>query len=469
MNRSISDTSLPLNPLTAVSPLDGRYATKTASLRGIFSEYGLIRLRVRVEVEWLKTLAAHPGIPEVPPFSEATLALLDDIVTGFGEADAKRVKDIEATTNHDVKAIEYFLKEKTRGNAEIEKASEFIHFACTSEDINNLAYGLMLAEGRASALLPAMDKLIAAVEDLARRHANDAMLARTHGQPASPTTLGKEMANVAYRLRRCREQAARVEVLGKINGAVGNYNAHLIAYPDVDWPALARQFVEGLGLAWNPYTTQIEPHDYVAELLQAVARFNTVLIDFDRDVWGYISLGYFKQKVKAGEVGSSTMPHKVNPIDFENSEGNLGLANALFEHLAAKLPVSRFQRDLTDSTVLRNLGVGFGYSLLAWDSCLKGIGKLEANPQRLQEDLNNNWEVLAEAIQTVMRRHGVPEPYEKLKVLTRGKSGITRETLRAFIEGLAIPADAKQRLLALTPAGYTGNAAEQAKFSGKRS
>jgi adenylosuccinate lyase len=469
MNRSTSDTSLPLSPLTAVSPLDGRYSTKTATLRSIFSEYGLIRFRVRIEIEWLKALAAHPGIPEVPPFSKATLALLDGIVSGFGEADAARVKEIEATTNHDVKAIEYYLKEKTRGNAEIAKVSEFIHFACTSEDINNLAYGLMLAEGRAAVLLPVMDKLIAAVEELARRHANDAMLARTHGQPASPTTLGKEMANVAYRLRRCREQAARVEILGKINGAVGNYNAHLIAYPEVGWPALARQFVESLGLAWNPYTTQIEPHDYVAELLHAVSRFNTVLIDFDRDVWGYISLGYFKQKVKAGEVGSSTMPHKVNPIDFENSEGNLGLANALFEHLAAKLPVSRFQRDLTDSTVLRNLGVGLGYSLLAYDSCLKGTGKLEVNPARLQEDLDANWEVLAEAIQTVMRRYGVPEPYEKLKELTRGKSGINRETLRAFIEALAIPADAKQRLLALTPAGYTGNAAEQAKSLGKRS
>jgi adenylosuccinate lyase len=467
MNRPTSDSPPALSPLTAVSPLDGRYAAKTAALRALYSEYGLIRLRVRVEIEWLKALAAHSGIPEVPAFSKAALALLDGIVSGFGEADARRVKEIEVTTNHDVKAIEYFLKEKTRDNAEIAKVSEFIHFACTSEDINNLAYGLMLAEGRAAVLLPAMDKLITAVEELARRHANDAMLARTHGQPASPTTLGKEMANVAHRLRRCREQAARVEMLGKINGAVGNYNAHLVAYPEVDWPALAKKFVEGLGITWNPYTTQIEPHDYVAELLHAVARFNTALIDFDRDVWGYISLGYFKQKVKAGEVGSSTMPHKVNPIDFENSEGNLGLANALFEHLAAKLPVSRFQRDLTDSTVLRNLGVGFGYSLLAWDSCLKGIGKLEANPLRLAEDLNSNWEVLAEAIQTVMRRHGVPEPYEKLKELTRGKSGITRETLRTFIEALSIPADAKQRLLALTPAGYTGNAAEQANKLGK--
>jgi adenylosuccinate lyase len=467
MNRSPTDGPLPLSALTAVSPLDGRYAAKTAPLRALFSEYGLIRLRVRVEVEWLKALAAHPGIPEVPPFSAAAIALLDGIVSGFGEPDARRVKEIEATTNHDVKAIEYFLKEKTRGSAEIAKVSEFIHFACTSEDINNLAYGLMLAEGRAAVLLPAMDKLVAAVEELARRHAKDAMLARTHGQPASPTTLGKEMANVAHRLRRAREQATRVDILGKINGAVGNYNAHLAAYPDVDWPALARQFAESLGLAWNPYTTQIEPHDYVAELLHAVSRFNTALIDFDRDVWGYISLGYFRQKVKAGEVGSSTMPHKVNPIDFENSEGNLGLANSVFEHLASKLPVSRFQRDLTDSTVLRNLGVGFGYSLLAWDSCLKGIGKLEVNPARLAEDLDANWEVLAEAIQTVMRRYGVPEPYEKLKELTRGKSGINRETLHAFIQTLAIPADARARLLALTPATYTGNAAAQAARIGR--
>jgi adenylosuccinate lyase len=466
MNKPTTPDTLPLDPLTALSPLDGRYGKKTAPLRAWFSEYGLIRLRVRVEIRWLMALARHPGIPEVPAFSADTVRLLDGIVVNFTEADARHVKEIEATTNHDVKAIEYFLKDKTRANAEIARVSEFIHFGCTSEDINNLSYALMLKEGRDAVLLPQMDKVISAIEDLARRHADQPMLARTHGQPASPTTLGKEMANVAYRLRRARKQAAAVEVLGKINGAVGNYNAHLAAYPDVDWPHAAKSFVEDLGLAWNPYTTQIEPHDYIAELLHALARFNTILIDFNRDLWGYISLGYFKQKVVKGEVGSSTMPHKVNPIDFENSEGNLGLANALFHHLAEKLPVSRFQRDLTDSTVLRNLGVGFGYGLLAYDSALRGIGKLEVNPARLLQDLDDNWEVLAEAVQTVMRRYGVPEPYEKLKEFTRGKDGINRETVHAFISGLAIPDDAKQRLLALTPAGYTGNAARQATAIG---
>ncbi len=451
-----------LNALTALSPLDGRYERKTASLRPLFSEFGLIRLRVLVEVRWLQTLSDHPQINEVPPFSPATVRLLNGIVSRFSEADARRVKEIEASINHDVKAIEYFLKEKTRGNKEIAACSEFIHFACTSEDINNLAYGLMLKEGRDGSLLPLMDRLIGAVETLARQHADQPMLARTHGQPASPTTLGKEMANVAHRLRRQRNQVANVEILGKMNGAVGNYNAHFVAYPDIDWPAAAKAFVENLGLAWNPYTTQIEPHDYIAELLDAVARFNTVLLDFSRDVWAYIALGYFRQKTARGEVGSSTMPHKVNPIDFENAEGNLGLANALFHHLAGKLPISRWQRDLTDSTVLRNLGTAFGHALLAYDSCLKGIGKLEVDAARLRQDLEDNWEVLAEAVQTVMRRYGVDQPYEKLKQLTRGRTGITRETMREFVHTLEIPEEAKQRLLALTPAGYTGNAAAQA-------
>ncbi|MBI3777677.1 MAG: adenylosuccinate lyase [Gammaproteobacteria bacterium] len=452
-----------LNPLTALSPLDGRYQSKTAPLRPLFSEYGLIRRRVLVEIRWLLALAAHKKIKEVPPFSPATKKLLEGVIANFSESDARRVKEIEATTNHDVKAIEYFLKEKTRDDREIARCTEFIHFACTSEDINNLAYALMLKDGRDTVLLPRMDALITAITDLATRHADQPMLARTHGQPASPTTLGKEMANVAYRLKRARRQVAAVPIMGKINGAVGNYNAHIAAYPEVDWPALARSFVEGLGIEWNPYTTQIEPHDYIAELLDAMARFNTIFIDFNRDVWGYISLGYFKQKVVKGEVGSSTMPHKVNPIDFENAEGNLGLANALLRHLAEKLPVSRFQRDLTDSTVLRNLGVAFGYMLLACDSGLKGIGKLEVNAERLQQDLDQNWEVLAEAVQTVMRRHGVEQAYEKLKDLTRGKGGINRDSMRTFIVSLDIPDAARKRLLALTPATYTGNAATQAK------
>ncbi len=463
MNKPNKPDVLPLNSLTALSPLDGRYQTKTAELRPLFSEYGLIRHRVLVEIRWLLALGDHKKIKEVASFSPAARKLLDAIILDFSETDARRVKEIEATTNHDVKAIEYFLKEKTRGNKEIARCTEFIHFACTSEDINNLSYALMLKQSRDDVLLPHMDKLIAAMMDLANRHADQPMLARTHGQPASPTTLGKEMANFAYRLKRARQQVAEAPILGKINGAVGNYNAHLAAYPEVDWPALARSFVEKLGLDWNPYTTQIEPHDYIAELLDAAARFDTILIDFNRDIWGYISLGYFKQKVVKGEVGSSTMPHKVNPIDFENSEGNLGLANALFHHLAEKLPVSRFQRDLTDSTVLRNLGVAFGYMLLACDSCLKGIGKLEVNAERLRQDLDQNWEVLAEAIQTVMRRHGVEQAYEKLKELTRGKGGITRESMQAFIRTLDIPNDAKKRLLALTPETYTGNAAIQAK------
>jgi len=467
MNKPTTPTALQLDALTALSPLDGRYEGKTAVLRPYFSEFGLIRRRVLVEVRWLQALAGHGQIKEVPALTAAANTLLDGIATNFSQSDARRVKEIESSTNHDVKAIEYFLKEKTLGNAEIAKVSEFIHFACTSEDINNLSYALMLKDARDQVLLGRMDRIIETIQDLAQRYAAEPMLARTHGQPASPTTVGKELANVGWRLRRAREQVARVELLGKINGAVGNYNAHLIAYPDVDWQAFARHFVEGLGLGWNPYTIQIEPHDYIAELLQALSRFNTVLIDFNRDVWGYIALAYFRQKAVKGEVGSSTMPHKVNPIDFENAEGNLGLANALFHHLAEKLPISRWQRDLTDSTVLRNLGVGFGYSVLAWDSCLRGLGKLEVNSARLAEDLDGNWEVLAEAVQTVMRRYGVPEPYERLKELTRGRSGITREIMQEFIRGLAIPDDAKRRLLALTPATYIGNAAAQAAAIGK--
>jgi len=452
-----------LNALTALSPLDGRYGNKTVSLRDFFSEYALIKYRVIVEIEWLKALAAEPAIAEVPAFSAAAIALLDGIADHFSVADAERVKAIEATTNHDVKAVEYFLKEKTKASAEIAAVSEFIHFACTSEDINNLSHGLMLKGARDAVLLPALEKLIARLSDLAHDLADLPMLSRTHGQPASPTTVGKELANVVYRLRRAWDAIGAVELLGKINGAVGNYNAHLAAYPDLDWDDFARAFVDHLGLTFNPYTIQIEPHDAMAELYDAIARANTVLIDLNRDVWGYISLGYFKQKVKAGEVGSSTMPHKVNPIDFENSEGNLGLANAVLRHLAEKLPVSRWQRDLTDSTVLRNMGVGFGYSLLAYESCLRGLGKLEANPAALAADLDANWEVLAEPIQTVMRRHGVANPYEQLKELTRGKAGMTRETLHAFIDGLEIPDDAKTRLKAMTPANYVGKAAELAK------
>ena len=451
-----------LTSLTAVSPVDGRYGGKTDALRPIFSEYGLIRHRVLVEIRWLQALADHDGIPEVPKLSTHAAKILNDIFDNFTEEDARRVKNIERTTNHDVKAVEYFLKEKITGNTELEAVSEFIHFACTSEDINNLAYALMLREARGQVLLPTMDNVINAIVALAHATAELPLLARTHGQPATPTTVGKEMANVVYRLRRQRELLTQVPMLGKINGAVGNYNAHLIAYPDVDWPGFAEKFITGLGLDWNPYTTQIEPHDYIAEMFDACARFNTVLIDFSRDVWGYISLGYFKQKTIAGEVGSSTMPHKVNPIDFENAEGNFGIANALFDHLAAKLPISRWQRDLSDSTVLRNLGVGIAHTVIALESLLRGIGKLEANPQRTAEDLDATWEVLAEAVQTVMRRYGVEKPYEKLKELTRGK-GIDAESLRSFIDGLEIPKDAKQRLHALTPASYIGSAVEQAK------
>ncbi|KAA3627343.1 MAG: adenylosuccinate lyase [Proteobacteria bacterium] len=450
-----------LSSLTAISPIDGRYGSKTATLRPIFSEYGLIRHRVLVEVRWLQMLAGCSEIAEVPAFSTHATALLDRIVDEFSEEDARRVKNIETTTNHDVKAVEYFLKEKVAGNRELEAVSEFIHFACTSEDINNLSYALMLREARAQALLPMMDEMIEAVSRLARDHADIPMLARTHGQPASPTTLGKEMANTAFRLKRQREQLVMVPILGKINGAVGNYNAHLVTYPEVDWRGLAQTFVNGLGLDWNPYTTQIEPHDYMAEYFHALSRFNTVVTDFCRDVWGYISLGYFKQKVVAGEVGSSTMPHKVNPIDFENAEGNLGMANAILGHLAEKLPISRWQRDLTDSTVQRNLGVGIAQSVLAYQSALKGVSKLEVNGAAMSADLEANWEVLAEPIQTVMRRYGIEKPYEKLKELTRGQR-IDQQALRAFIETLEIPDAAKEALIELTPGRYTGNATQQA-------
>ena len=452
-----------LTPLTALSPLDGRYGAKTAALRPWFSEYALIKFRVRVEVEWLKALSAAPGVAEIPPLSAAARAFLDSLADNFSSADAQRVKAIEAVTNHDVKAVEYFLKERCEAEAEIRRVAEFLHFACTSEDINNLAHGLMLKGAREAVLLPAVDRLVERLAALAHELAELPMLSRTHGQPASPTTVGKELANVAYRLRRGRARLAEVEMLGKMNGAVGNYNAHLAAYPEVDWEELARRFVQGLGLGFNPYTTQIEPHDCMAELFDALARLNTVLIDLDRDVWGYISVGYFKQKVKAGEVGSSTMPHKVNPIDFENSEGNLGLANAVLRHLAEKLPVSRWQRDLTDSTVLRNMGVGLGYSLLGIDSCLRGLNKLEANPLLLAADLDANWEVLAEPIQTVMRRYGLAHPYERLKELTRGKGGISRQSLHAFIDGLELPHAEKLRLKALTPGSYTGKAGELAR------
>jgi adenylosuccinate lyase len=452
-----------LSSLTAVSPVDGRYAGKTSALRPIFSEFGLIRCRVQVEVRWLQRLAAHAGVPEVAPFSAEANALLDQLTENFQLEHAERVKEFERTTNHDVKAVEYLLKEQVKQLPELAKVNEFIHFACTSEDINNLSHALMLREGRDDVLLPLMRQLADAIRALAVEYADIPMLSRTHGQPASPTTLGKELANVVYRLERQIAQVAAVPLLGKINGAVGNYNAHLSAYPDIDWEANAREFIEGdLGLTWNPYTTQIEPHDYIAELFDAVARFNTILIDFDRDIWGYISLGYFKQRTIAGEIGSSTMPHKVNPIDFENSEGNLGIANALLQHLASKLPVSRWQRDLTDSTVLRNLGVGFAHSVIAYEASLKGIGKLQLNEARIAEDLDACWEVLAEPIQTVMRRYAIENPYEKLKELTRGK-GISPEALQTFIDGLEMPAEAKEALRKLTPAAYIGNAADQAK------
>ena len=451
-----------LSALTAISPIDGRYGNKLEELRPIFSEFGLIRHRVTVEVRWLQKLAADQNIEEVAAFSDQANKLLNATVTGFSEEDAQRVKNIESTTNHDVKAVEYFLKEKIEGNAELEAISEFFHFACTSEDINNLSYALMLNEARSQIVLPHMDTMIDTLTSMAHEFADQPMLSRTHGQTASPTTLGKELANVVYRMKRQREQLVKVEILGKINGAVGNYNAHLSAYPDLDWEAFAETFVTSLGLDWNPYTIQIEPHDYIAEYFSVVGRFNTILLDFCRDIWAYISIGYFKQKTVAGEIGSSTMPHKVNPIDFENAEGNLGLANAIFEHLSAKLPVSRWQRDLTDSTVLRNLGVGVAHSVIAYTSAMKGINKLEVNAQALLDDLDNSWEVLAEPVQTVMRRYGIENPYEKLKELTRGQ-GIDQKAMAAFIQGLEIPDDAKQRLLEMTPANYIGNAVEQAK------
>lgn len=453
-----------LSTLTALSPLDGRYASKCDALRPFLSEFGLIHARVTVEVRWLQALAKHPQISELAPFSDETNARLDAIVANFSENDALRIKEIERTTNHDVKAVEYFLKEQIADIEELANAGEFIHFACTSEDINNLSHALMLKSGR-EVLLNNMQAIIDNIAALANAHATQPMLSRTHGQTASPTTLGKEMANVAYRLHRQIKQFANVELLGKINGAVGNYNAHLSAYPEIDWAAHSQAFVESLGLTFNPYTTQIEPHDYMAELFDALRRFNTILIDFNRDVWGYISLGYFKQKLKEGEVGSSTMPHKVNPIDFENSEGNLGIANAVLAHLGEKLPISRWQRDLTDSTVLRNMGVGFAQSLIAFEACLKGIGKLELNSDRLLEDLDNAQEVLAEPIQTVMRRYNVEKPYEKLKALTRGQA-MTREMMVNFVNGdelAAVPAADRARLAEMTPASYTGNAAEQAQ------
>jgi adenylosuccinate lyase len=455
---------MPSSALTALSPLDGRYQARVAPLRDLFSEYALIRFRVRVEVEWLKALAAEPHITEVKRFSARTISQLDDLVKHFGEADAQAVKAIEARTNHDVKAIEYFLKERLGGNEEIARVAEFIHFACTSEDVNNLCHALMLEESRANVMLPALHAIIAKLKSAAHALAEVPMLAHTHGQAASPTTLGKELANVAARLDRARGKLASVTLLGKANGAVGNYNAHLAAFPDVDWERFSRDFVTGLGLEFNPYTIQIEPHDAMAELLDAYARINTILLDLDRDIWGYIALGYFRQKLKAGEVGSSTMPHKVNPIDFENSEGNLGIANALLRHMSEKLPVSRWQRDLTDSTVLRNLGVALGHTLLAYDSCLRGLDKLEENRARLDADLEANWEVLAEPIQTVMRRYGIADAYEQLKELTRGRQGITRETLHAFIKGLSgLPDAERERLLAMTPHTYIGMAAELAR------
>lgn len=452
-----------LTSLTAVSPVDGRYGSRTSALRPIFSEYGLIRNRVLVEVRWLQRLAAHASITEVAPFSDTANAALNELAENFQLEHAERVKEFERTTNHDVKAVEYLLKEQAQKLPELAKVTEFIHFACTSEDINNLSHALMLREGRDDVLLPLMRKLAESLRALSVEFADVPMLSRTHGQPASPTTLGKEFANVVYRLERQIAQVAAIPLLGKINGAVGNYNAHISAYPEIDWELNAREFIEGdLGLTFNPYTTQIEPHDYIAELFDAVARFNTILIDFDRDVWGYISIGYFKQKTIAGEIGSSTMPHKVNPIDFENSEGNLGIANAIFQHLASKLPISRWQRDLTDSTVLRNLGVGMAHSVIAYEATLKGVSKLELNAAKIAEDLDNCWEVLAEPVQTVMRRYGIENPYEKLKDLTRGK-GISAEVLQTFIETLDLPEEAKVQLRALTPANYIGNAGAQAK------
>ena len=448
--------------LLALSPLDGRYASRMDALRPIFSEFGLMQRRVHVEVQWLLALAAEPGIAEVSALSDRARDALLAIASEFSESDGERIKAIESTTNHDVKAIEYFLKERIAGDAELGKASEFVHFACTSEDINNLAYALMLRDARDGVLLPALDRVIASLRELAHAQAAQPMLSRTHGQTASPTTLGKEIANVVARLQRQRMQIANVQLTGKLNGAVGNYNAHVIAYPDIEWPALAQRFVESLGLAFNPYTTQIEPHDCIAEIGDAMRRANTILVDLSRDIWGYISLGYFGQRVKDGEIGSSTMPHKVNPIDFENAEGNFGLANALFEHFSAKLPISRWQRDLTDSTVLRALGTAFGHTQVALDSLANGLSKLTVNSKRLGDDLDGAWEVLAEAVQTVMRRHGLPNPYEQLKALTRGH-GITEASMSEFIQSLDLPDADKQRLLELTPATYTGVAEQLAR------
>ena len=448
--------------LTAISPIDGRYAAKTGGLRDIFSEYGLIYHRLIVEIRWFQCLSRTPGIDEVPQFSESANTLLESIIENFDVSQAQRIKEIEKTTNHDVKAVEYYLKEQVAQNAELNQVSEFIHFGCTSEDINNLSHGLMLNKGREQVLLPMANEILDMITALAHQHAAIPMMSRTHGQPASPTTLGKEFANVAYRLQRQLKQIASIEILAKLNGAVGNYNALLSAYPDSDWPAISRQFVESMGLAWNPYTTQIEPHDYIAELFDAIARFNTILIDFSRDIWSYISIGYFGQRTIDGEIGSSTMPHKVNPIDFENAEGNLGIANALFHHLSQKLPVSRWQRDLTDSTVLRNLGTGIGHVAIALDSLKRGIDKLEVDSDAIAADLEQNWEVLAEPIQTVMRRYGIEQPYEKLKALTRGQK-IDAEAIRRFVDSLDIPESARQELIELSPASYIGNATEQAK------
>ncbi len=451
---------LELNELTAISPVDGRYGSKTAALRDLFSEYGLIKHRVLVEIRWFQALADHSEISEVPALDNDAQKVLNGIADNFSLADAERIKTIERTTNHDVKAVEYFLKEKIQGNTMLEASNEFLHFACTSEDINNLSHGLMLKAGRDEVLLPAMDDIIDTLTKQAKQFASQPMLSRTHGQTASPTTVGKELANVVYRLRKQRNLVASTEIYGKANGAVGNYNAHYSAYPEIDWPAFSQQFIEALGLQINPFTIQIEPHDYMAEMFDAISRFNTILIDLSRDIWAYISNAYFKQKTVAGEIGSSTMPHKVNPIDFENAEGNLGLANAIFNHLSLKLPISRWQRDLTDSTVLRNLGVGFAHSLIAYQSLLKGLNKLEINADDIEADLNASWEVLAEPIQTVMRRYGIENPYEKLKELTRGKA-ITQEAFREFIQTLEIPDDARENLLRLTPLNYIGNAVEQ--------
>lgn len=452
-----------LTALTAISPLDGRYHGQINSLRTHYSEFGLIYYRVLIEIEWLKALSLEAGIPEIKPFTATTLEYLDQLIAQFSETDAEQIKIIEKRTNHDVKAIEYWLREKLSANPETSNKLEFIHFACTSEDINNLSHALMLLNGRNEIMLPTLDTLINCLRDLAHQLADLPMLCRTHGQTATPSTLGKEMANVVHRLQRARTRLANVEILGKINGAVGNYNSHVTSYPEVDWESFAQRFVMARGITFNPYTIQIEPHDYMAELFDAYARTNSILIDLNRDLWGYISLGYFKQKMVAGEVGSSTMPHKINPIDFENSEGNLGLANALLRHLSEKLPISRWQRDLTDSTTLRNMGVVLGYTLLAYKSCLKGLNKLEVNPQRIAEDLNNSWEVLAEPIQTVMRRYNIENAYDKLKKLTRGKGGINRDSLHAFIHTLNIPEAEKQRLYVLTPATYTGKASELAR------